>query len=106
MCCVLRLTRPACILPLLLLRESRNSILVNVDKMSASAQVTGAGIHQATASSSASLLAPIPVGGPEFRVYLSKSRLFINGNGFGMYFFSYGNYYSITDYLGVTFLST
>jgi hypothetical protein len=69
--------------------------------LSAAAQVTAAGVHQAAASSSASLLAPIPVGGPEFRLYLLKSRLFINGNGFGMYFLGYGNYYSTTDYLGL-----
>jgi len=69
--------------------------------LSAAAQVTGAGVHQAAASSNASLLAPIPVGGPEFRLYLLKSRLFINGNGFGMYFLGYGNYYSTTDYLGL-----
>jgi hypothetical protein len=69
--------------------------------ISAAAQVTGAGIHQGAASSSASLLALIPAGGPEFRLYLLKDRLFVNGNAFGMYFFGYGNYYSTIDYLGV-----
>jgi len=77
------------------------NIFHTTGKISAAAQVTGAGNHQAAASSSASLLAPIPVGGPEFRLYLLKDRLFINGNGFGMYFLGYGNYYSTTDYLGV-----
>lgn len=69
--------------------------------ISAAAQVTSASIHQAAASSSASLLAPIPVAGPEFRLYLLKSRLFINGNGMGMYFLGYGNYFSTVDYVGV-----
>ena len=70
--------------------------------ISAAAQVTSAGIHQPAASSSASLLAPIPAAGPEFRLYLLKDRLFVNGNAFGMYFFGYGNYYSTVDYLGVS----
>lgn len=69
--------------------------------ISAAAQVTAAGIQQPAASSSASLLAPIPVAGPEFRLYLLNDRLFINGNAFGMYLFGYGNYYSTTDFLGV-----
>ena len=77
------------------------NIFRTTGKISAAAQVTGAGIQQAAASSSASLLAPIPVGGPEFRIYLLKSRLFVNGQGFGMYLFGYGNYFSTTDYLGV-----
>jgi len=77
------------------------NIFRTTGKISASAQVTGAGIQQAAASSSASLLAPIPAGGPEFRLYLLKDRLFVNGNAFGMYFFGYGNYYSTVDYLGV-----
>lgn len=69
--------------------------------ISTAAQVTGAGTQQVAAKSSASLLAPIPVAGPEFRLYLLKSRLFVNGQGFGMYLFGYGNYFSTTDYLGV-----
>jgi len=77
------------------------NIFHTTGKISAAAQVTGAGIHQAAASSSASVLAPIPAGGPEFRLYLLKSRLFIDGNGYGMYFLGYGNYFSTVDYLGV-----
>lgn len=63
--------------------------------------MTGTGTQQVAAKSSASLLAPIPVAGPEFRLYLLKSRLFVNGQGMGMYLFGYGNYFSTTDYLGV-----
>jgi hypothetical protein len=77
------------------------NIFHTTGNISAAAQVTSAGIHQVAASSSASLLAPIPAGGPEFRVYLLKDRLFVNGNAFGMYFFGYGNYYSTVDFLGV-----
>jgi len=69
--------------------------------LSASAQVTGAGVQQAATSRSASLLAPIPVAGPEFRLYLTNSpRLFVEGNIYGMYLFRYGNYYSTAGNLG------
>jgi hypothetical protein len=72
-------------------------------KISAAAQITGTGVHQASSSSSASLLAPLPVVGPEFRLYLTNSpRLFINGQVFGMYFFGYGNYISTVDYVGLS----
>lgn len=54
----------------------------------AAAQVTGDGVHHDAVSASASLLAPIPVAGPEFRLYLTNSpRLFVEGNLYGMYFF-------------------
>jgi len=50
-----------------------------------------------------SLLAPIPVAGPQFRFYLTNSpRLFVEGNLFGMYLFGYGNFISTTDFVGVT----
>jgi hypothetical protein len=69
--------------------------------ISAAAQVTGGGVQQAAASSGASFLAPIPVGGPEFRFYLTNSpRVFVEGNIYGMYFFGYGNYYSTLGDLG------
>lgn len=70
--------------------------------ISAAAQITSTGVHQAATSSNASLLAPLPVLGPEFRLYLLKSpRIFLNGQVYGMYFFGYGNFISTTDYLGV-----
>jgi hypothetical protein len=69
--------------------------------LSAAAQITGAGAQQAAAFRSASLLAPIPVAGPEFRLYLTNSpRLFVEGNVYGMYLFGYGNYYSTAGNLG------
>lgn len=68
------------------------------------AQVTGGGgTQQATQSASASLLAPIPVAGPQFRLYLTDSpRVFVEGNFYGMYFFGYGNFMSTVDSLGFT----
>jgi hypothetical protein len=41
--------------------------------ISAAAQVTGDGTQQAAATASGSLLAPIPVAGPDFRFYLTNS---------------------------------
>ena len=72
-------------------------------KISAAAQITGAGMQQAAVSSRASLLAPLPVIGPEFRLYVTNSpRLFINGQVFGMYFFGYGYYASTVDFVGLS----
>jgi hypothetical protein len=69
--------------------------------ISAAAQVTGNGVHQRAVSASGSLIAPIPIGGPEFRFYLTDSpRLFIEGYAYGMYFFGYGNYASGVATLG------
>lgn len=54
-------------------------------------------------SAKKSLLAPIPVAGPEFRFYLMDSpRLFVEGNVLGMYLFGYGNFVSTADSVGVT----
>jgi hypothetical protein len=71
--------------------------------INAAEQVTGDGVHHAAVSASASLLAPIPVLGPEFRFYLTNSpRLFVEGNLYGMYFFGYGNDVSSAGNLGFT----
>lgn len=72
-------------------------------KISAAAQTTGDGTQQAAVSASKSLLAPIPVAGPEFRYYLTDSpRVFIDGNVYGMYLFGYGNFVSSAGDIGVT----
>jgi len=72
-------------------------------KISAAAQVTGDGFHQGAVSASSSLLAPIPVAGPQFRLYLTNSpRVFVEGNLFGMYLFGYGNFVSTADDIGIT----
>lgn len=66
----------------------------------AAAQVNNNGQVQ---SAKKSLLAPIPVAGPQFRFHLTNSpRLFVEGNVYGMYFFGYGNFVSTSDDIGVT----
>lgn len=70
--------------------------------LSAAAQVVNGMQHQAV-SASGSLLAPIPVAGPEFRFYLTNSpRVFVEGNLYGMYLFGYGNFLSTADDIGIT----
>ncbi len=72
-------------------------------KIAAAAQVTGDGTEQAAVSASKSLLAPVPVAGPEFRWYPTNSpRVFIEGNVYGMYFFGYGNFVSSAGDIGIT----
>ena len=52
---------------------------------------------------SASLLAPLPVAGPQFRIYLTDSPgVFVEGGVYGMYFFGYGDFVSTAGSLGVT----
>jgi hypothetical protein len=71
--------------------------------LAAKAQVTNGGTNQDAAYGSASLLAPIPVAGPQYRLYLTNSpRLFVEGNLYGMYLFGYGNFISTTNALGLT----
>lgn len=72
--------------------------------LSAQAQEVGGGqIMQQQASGSASLLAPIPVAGPQYRFYITDSpRLYVEGNVYGMYLFGYGNFVSTNNDLGVT----
>ncbi len=68
-------------------------------KINATGTVNGVAV---TSSASGSLLAPIPVAGPQFRIYLTDSpRVYIDGDVYGMYFFGYGNFVSTTDALGV-----
>jgi hypothetical protein len=81
---------------------------VQVDIFNTSANISAAaqivnGNQQAAISASGSLLAPIPVIGPEFRFYpFNSPRFFIQGDVYGMYFFGYGNFVSTTDGFGVT----
>jgi hypothetical protein len=72
-------------------------------KINVAAQVTGDGVHHNAVSASGSLLAPIPVAGPDFRLYLTDSpRLFVQGNVLGMYLFGYGNFVSTVGNVGIT----
>jgi hypothetical protein len=63
--------------------------------------VTESGTQVATAS--ASLLAPIPVLGPDARVYFLRNRAFVDANVKGMYFFGYGNYITASGEGGFRF---
>jgi len=70
--------------------------------LKADAQIVG-GQPQAAVRASGSILAPLPVAGPEFRYYLTNSpRVFVDGSVYGMYFFGYGNFISTAGVLGVT----
>jgi hypothetical protein len=72
-------------------------------KISAAAQTTGDGVHHNAVSASGSLLAPIPVAGPDFRLYVTNSpRVFVQGNVLGMYLFGYGNFVSTVGNVGIT----
>jgi hypothetical protein len=69
-------------------------------KISAAAQVVN-GEQHAAVSASGSLFAPLPVAGPQFRLYLTDSpRIFVEGNVYGMYFFGYGSFLSTADNIG------
>jgi hypothetical protein len=72
-------------------------------KINAAAQTTGDGVHHNAVSASGSLLAPIPVAGPDFRFYVTDSpRVFVQGNVLGMYLFGYGNFVSTVGNVGIT----
>jgi hypothetical protein len=54
-------------------------------KIVAIGRASGGGSITAGTSASGSLLAPIPVAGPQFRLYLTDSpRVFVEGNVYGM----------------------
>ena len=63
-------------------------------------QGNGSSGRQGTVSANGSLLALIPVFGPEFRLYFTH-RVYLQGNLYGMYFFGYGNFLSSSRGLGV-----
>jgi len=71
--------------------------------ISAAAQVVN-GAQQTAHRAEGSLRAPLPVAGPDLRLYLlpHSSRLFVTGNLLGMYFFGYGNFLSTLDTVGLT----
>ncbi len=91
-------------------RRGHLGIVVQVDLFDAHASLTtlvqgsgGGQLLQQQATGSASLLAPIPVAGPQYRFYITdSSRLFVEGNVYGMYLFGYGNFVSTTNNLGLT----
>lgn len=91
-----------------IIRRKRGHLGVNVqvDLFDAHASVSAQnqmvnGMTYPAQTGSASLLAPIPVAGPDFRFYLTNSpKLFVEGNLYGMYLFGYGNFLSTTSNLG------
>lgn len=91
-----------------IIRRKRGHIGLGVqfDLFNTSAKITQTGQTGGggeTLSAKGSLLAPIPVAGPEFRLYLTNSpRLFVEGNVYGMYFFGYGNFVSTSDAIGLS----
>ena len=84
-------------------RRGHLGIAVQMDLFNTTAKISAvaqANDQQAGASASASLLAPIPVAGPDFRFYFTK-RISLAGNVMGMYLFGYGNFISTADSLGI-----
>jgi hypothetical protein len=78
--------------------------LLNVrGSLNAAGQVVN-GVSYSAVFSSAKLLAPLPTGGLDTRVYLipNSRRLFVTGSAVGMYFFGYGNYWDAVGTVGLT----
>jgi hypothetical protein len=69
----------------------------------AAAQTLNGTLHSPQ-SSSATIRAPLPVAGPDFRYYLipNSRRLFVAGDVLGMYFFGYGNFISSYGTIGLS----
>jgi hypothetical protein len=91
-------------------RRGHIGIGVQIDIFDTSAKIKalgtvngGQGTSESGAySASGSLLAPIPVAGPEGRLYLTDSgRVFVEGNVYGMYLFGYGDFVSTSDTIGI-----
>jgi len=66
--------------------------------LSAAAQINN-GIPRAATVSSGTIRAPLPIAGPNIRIY-ATSRLFVTANVLGMYFFGYGNFVSTQGTVG------
>lgn len=77
--------------------------LIYVSGTLRTAAQTSNGVSYAAKYSSSVLRVPLPVAGPEGRVFLTHSnRVFVDGNLLGMYFFGYGNYLSSQGTLGIS----
>jgi hypothetical protein len=90
-------------------KQGHLGIVAQVDLLYVSGSVKSAaqtlnGTLQPAQASSGTLRAPLPVLGPDVRYYLipNSSRLFLNGNVLGMYFFGYGNFISSYGTIGVS----
>jgi hypothetical protein len=79
-------------------------IIVQFNLLDIKASITGTVIQpgQSTvATSSGTLFAPLPVAGPDGRIYFARNRVYVDGNLKGMYFFGYGNFISTAVKVGV-----
>jgi hypothetical protein len=79
-------------------------ILVQINLLDIKASITGTVLQpgQTTvANASGTLFAPLPVGGPDGRVYFANNRLYVDANLKGMYFFGYGNFVSTAGTIGL-----
>jgi hypothetical protein len=79
-------------------------IIVQINLLDIKASITGVVLQpgQTTVgTASGTLFAPLPVGGPDGRIYFAKNRLYVDGNIKGMYFFGYGNFISTAGKVGV-----
>jgi hypothetical protein len=86
-------------------RSGHLGILAQINLLDIKATITGVAIQssgQSSTSASGSVFAPMPIFGPDGRVYLANNHLFIDGNLKGMYFFGYGNFISTAGTVGVT----
>ncbi len=71
-------------------------------RLHADAQIVN-GEPQAAVTATGSLLAPIPVAGAQFLLYLTNSpKVYLEGNVHGMYLFGYGNLVSTSDWIGIS----
>jgi hypothetical protein len=76
------------------------NIFDSTGTINAAAQAGNANVAE---SAKGSLLVPLPVAGPQYRLYLTNSpRLYIEGDLYGMYFFGYGNFISTSNSLGLS----
>jgi hypothetical protein len=79
-------------------------LVAQMNLLDIKATITGLALQpggSTSASASGSLFAPLPVLGPEGRIYFAKNRLYLDGNIKGMYFFGYGNFISTGATVGV-----
>ncbi len=79
-------------------------IVAQINLLDIKATITGSVLQSeqtTVATASGSVFAPLPVLGPEARVYFAKDHLFVDANVKGMYFFGYGNFISTQGVVGL-----
>jgi hypothetical protein len=79
-------------------------VIVQINLIDFKASITANVLQPGQANvttASGTLFTPLPVGGPDGRIYFARNRLYIDGNIKGMYFFGYGNFISTGAKVGV-----